>query len=261
MALLRLLWLNFRIGLLTELEYRSNFWVQLFQSTLAIATALGRLGIIFIHTNNLGGWSPDELLAVVGVYYIMLGMINLVIQPSMSRLMTDVRKGTLDFILTKPEDAQLLVSVRQVEVWKLIDIILGAVIIGIALVRLGDTIGLTHAILFLGMLVAGMAIIYSFLLVLSSLSFWFVRVENLLVIFQSMYEAGRWPVGIYPQWLQFALTSVVPIAFAVTVPAEALTARLTVQSFALALGLALVLLAVSRWFWNFAIKHYSGASA
>ena len=44
-------------------------------------------------------------------------------------------------------------------------------------------------------LIAGGAIIYSFWLILATLSFWFVRVENILEIFRSMYEAGRWPDG------------------------------------------------------------------
>ena len=39
--------------------------------------------------------------------------------------MEDVRLGTLDFTLTKPVDAQLLVSMRQIEVWKLIDVVVG----------------------------------------------------------------------------------------------------------------------------------------
>ncbi len=261
MTFFRLLWLNFRIGFMTELEYRSNFWVQIVQSVLSIAAALGRLGVIFYHTSSLGGWSPDEMLALVGVYYIMLGLINLVIQPSMQRIMNDVRKGTLDFALTKPEDTQLLVSVRQIEIWKVVDVGLGLGILVIALRRLGENIGLAEASLFLLMLLAGAGIVYSFLLMLTTTCFWFVRTENVLVIFQSLYEAGRWPVGIYPGWLQFALTSMVPIAFAVTVPAQALTARLNSQTLLLALALSAALLLASRWFWTFGIKHYSGASA
>ena len=52
-----------------------------------------------------------------------------------------------------------------------------------------------------------------------------------------------------------------PIAFAVTVPAEALTGRLTVETLALAAGFALLLFLVTRWFWRFGLRHYSGASA
>ena len=82
--------------------------------------------MVFAHTETLGGWSPAELLALLGVYFLVGGAINLVIQPSMQRLMEHVRLGTLDFTLTKPEDAQLLVSVQEVRIWKLVDIVLGA---------------------------------------------------------------------------------------------------------------------------------------
>ena len=43
-----------------------------------------------------------------------------------------------------------------------------------------------------------------------------------------MYEAGRWPIGIYPPWLRAILTFVVPVGFAITVPAEGLVGRLDV---------------------------------
>ena len=81
------------------------------------------------------------------------------------------------------------------------------------------------------------------------------------MIFWSMYLAGRWPVTIYPGWLRTMLTVVVPIAFAVTVPAEAISGRLTAGTLLLTLLVAVVMLTVSRWFWTYGLKHYSGASA
>jgi ABC-2 type transport system permease protein len=209
----------------------------------------------------LGGWRPDELVALVGVYLLVGGAINLVIQPSMERLIESVREGTLDFTLTKPEDAQLLVSVQAVQIWKLTDVVLGFGVLIVALIRLGAAVGAWQAAAFGVALLAGGVIVYSFWLILATCSFWFVRVENILVIFQSMYEAGRWPVSLYPSWLRFALTFVVPVAFATTVPAQALTGRLTGQTLLGAVALAAVLLVGSRLFWRFGIRYYSGASA
>ena len=57
-------------------------------------------------------------------------MTQLVVRPSLARFMEDVRLGTLDFTLTKPVDAQVLISVRQVEVWKLVDVVVGLVVLG-----------------------------------------------------------------------------------------------------------------------------------
>ncbi|MCL4862582.1 MAG: ABC-2 family transporter protein, partial [Caldilineaceae bacterium] len=110
-------------------------------------------------------------------------------------------------------------------------------------------------------LASGAVIVYSFWLILATFAFWFVKIENILVIFDSMYQAGRWPVTIYPPFLRAILTFLVPIAFAVTVPAEAAVGRLTTVTLVGALLLAIVLFGAARWFWQFGVRHYSGASA
>jgi ABC-2 type transport system permease protein len=261
MNTLRLLYVYFRVSVLNETAYRVNFFVQLFQSLLELGTALAGLAVIFAYTQSLGGWRPDEMLALVGVYFLVGGLISLVIQPGMSALIESVRDGTLDFTLTKPEDAQLLVSIQRVAVWSLLDLLMGAGVLVIALIRLGNAVGFGEATAFVGMLLAGFVIVYSFWLILASLSFWLVRVENLLEIFQSVYQAGRWPVSLYPNWLRFGLTFIVPVAFATTVPAEALTGRLGTSTLLEAVGLAIVLFAVARLIWRLGLRRYSGASA
>ncbi len=261
MNTLRVFGVYVRINVLNEVAYRVNFYVQLFQSLVELGTALAGLAVIFSYTGNLRGWTPDEMLALVGVYFIAGGTIGLVIEPSLEQFITAVRDGTLDFTLTKPEDAQFLVSLQAVNIWKAIDIVMGAAVLATALVRLGEKIGVWQAASFGLMSLSGLVIIYSFWLILATLSFWFVRVENILVIFQSMYEAGRWPISLYPGWLRFALTFIVPVAFATTIPAEALTGRLTPQTLVGAIALAAVLAIASRLFWRLGLRRYSGASA
>jgi ABC-2 type transport system permease protein len=219
------------------------------------------LAVIFSFTNSLGGWSVDEMLALVGVYFLIGGLISLVVQPAMSALIESVRDGTLDFILTKPEDSQLLVSIQRVAIFSLIDLLLGMGVLITALVRLGGRIGAGEALAFTGTLAAGGVIVYSFWLILASLSFWLVRVENLLEIFRSMYEAGRWPISLYPGWLRFGLTFIIPVAFATTIPAEALTGRLSGWTFLGATGLAALLFLLARLIWRLGLRRYSGASA
>ena len=261
MSVLRLLFVFFRVNALAELAYRSNFVMQLFESLLDLGTAMAGLAVIFSHTSNLGGWRSDEVMALVGVFFLVGGAIRLVIQPSMEALIEDVHEGTLDFTLTKPGDAQFLTSVRRVEIWKLTDIALGTGVLAVALGKLGARLSPGEVLAFAVALAAGGAIVYSFWLVLATLSFWFVRVENILVIFQSMYEAGRWPVSLYPRWLRFGLTFLVPVAFATTVPAQALSGKLTPDVLGGACLLAAALLVVSRLWWKRGLRRYSGASA
>ena len=261
MTYLRLLWIHLRLGVMNELQYRANLIIQLVQSTVGLATALLGLGIVFSKTDSLAGWRPAELLAIVGVYTLVSGLTQLVIRPSLARFMEDVRLGTLDFMMTKPVDAQVLVSMRQIEVWKLVDVVVGLVVLAVAIAQLGASVGLAEAVAFLVALLAGVTIIYSFLLILATCAFWFVRLDNILNIFQSMYEAGRWPIGIYPPWLRTVLTFLVPIGFAITVPTEGLVGRLTSPNLLGAVALAVALPLVARVFWKIGVRHYSGASA
>lgn len=250
-----------RISLLTELQYRANFFFSLLESLTSLAVALGGLGLVFTHTDALGGWQGWELLVLIGVYYIMGALIETFIQPSMEGILRHVRKGTLDFALTKPVDAQLLLSVRGFVVWNLINLLLGIGLIAAGMARGNARVGWLDAGAFLLMLLAGAVIVYSFWLMLATVAFWLVRMDNILVIFQGAYEAGRWPVTIYPAALRVILTFIVPVAFAVTVPTEALVGRATLGSVGFALLLAAAICALSRWFWLYGLRQYSGASA
>ncbi len=250
-----------RIGAMNEMAYRANFWLQLFESILGAATALATVAVVFSQTDTLGGWSRSELTSLLGIYFVVLGSINLVVAPSLNRFMEQVVDGTLDFTLTKPADSQVLVSIHEFRLWKTLDICLGLTVLAIGLVGRVDAVGWVDAVSLVIALAAGGAIIYSFWMVLATLAFWFIRIENITQIFWAMYIAGRWPIGIYPAWLKWILTLLVPVAFAVTVPAEAISGRLEYANLLGAVVLAAVFLFLSRRFWLFGVRFYSGASA
>jgi ABC-2 type transport system permease protein len=254
-------WTYFRVGAMNELQYRTNFFVAAFQSLLALATGLVVLSLVFSHTQQLKGWSHAELLAVLGIQIAIGGLIRTLVQPNMLRLMEEVRDGKLDYALTKPEDAQVLVSVRDLRIWQSVDIVSGAVVLAVALVQLGRDVGPLDVVAFAVALALGAVMIYCFWLVLSTGAFWVINMWTVAELYEGLFQSGRWPVGVYPGWLRYSLTYLVPIAFAVTVPAEAVTSQLDWTTLAGAAVFAVVLFAFTRWFWHFGLRRYSGASA
>jgi ABC-2 type transport system permease protein len=261
MRIISLIWSYLRIGIANEMQYRVNFFIQLLQSFIALATGLIGLWLVFSHTNELGGWSQPELLTVMGIYMMMGGIIQSAIQPNMQRLMNEIQEGTLDFALTKPVDGQILVSIREFRFWQLTDVVVGLVVLVIAVVQMQEKIGIVQALAFTAALILGGIMIYCFWLMLTTTAFWLIRIWELVNLFQGLYAAGRWPVTIYPQWLRIGLTFIVPVAFAVTIPAEALTGRLTGFTLIGAFGLAVFLMIMARLIWRLGVRSYSGASA
>ena len=228
---------------------------------MAVVTALVVLKLVYSHTNELNGWSEAELQVVMGIQILLGGVIKMSIQPNMERLMEEVRDGKLDFALTKPEDSQLFVSVREVRIWRVVDIVAGALVLAYGASGLDRSVDIGDAALFAAMLVIGLLTIYCFWLFITTGAFWIVNTWSIIELFDGVYQTGRFPVSIYPGWLRIGVTFLVPIAFAITVPAEAVTSRLEWGTVALAVGFAAALFAFTRWWWRFGLRRYSGASA
>ena len=257
----KLAWSYLRIGVMNELQYRVNFFVQILQSAIAVGTGLIGLSLVFGQVDNLAGWVQAELLAVMGVHILMGGVIQSAIQPNMQRLMTDVLNGTLDFVLTKPADAQTLVSVREFRFWHLTDVLVGLVVLIVAVTQLQVRMDALQIAAFIAALIMGAILLYCVWLMVTSIAFWVIRVDEIVNLFEGLYAAGRWPVSIYPDWLRTGMTFLVPVAFAVTVPAEAMLNRLTAQTLLSALGLTILFLLLARGVWLLGLRNYSGASA
>ena len=250
-----------RLGVLNEMQYRVNFFVALFQSLLAVGVGLVVLSLVYSHTNELNGWSQSELMVVLGVQILLGGVIHALIQPNMQQLVDEVHDGKLDFALTKPEDSQAIVSLRALRLWQFVEVISGATVIAVGVVRLEQDIGIGDGLAFAALLVVGGLLLYCFWLILATGSFWLVHMWFLSDLFEGVYQTGRWPIGVYPGWLRYSMTYLVPIGFAVTVPAQAITGRLGWETVVVLLVFGLVLVAVTRWFWRFGLRRYSGASA
>ncbi len=261
MKILDLIWSHLKISIANEMQYRVNFFVQILHSLIGLGTGLIGIWLVFAHTDNLGGWTQPELLAVMGIFMLIGGLIQAAVTPNMQRLMGDIQAGTLDFGLTKPVDAQVLVSVREFQLWQLTDAVTGLIVLVVAVTQMQEKIGVWQMLGFIATLVMGAIMLYCFWLMLTTTAFWLLNIWELADLFTGLYAAGRWPVTIYPDWMRIGLTFLVPVAFAVTIPAEALTSRLTWLTVLGTFGLTVALFILARFVWKLGTRHYSGASA
>jgi ABC-2 type transport system permease protein len=259
MNLLSLFW---KFGMIVETEYRSNFIIHIFETVIKFLTGISVLWAVLSRTSTIGDWNWNQLLIVLGLWFVMSGMVNMIIAPSMKQFMNDVWKGTLDYVLIKPQNHQFMASTRKVEVFQSVDMLIGLTVMIIGMIRLGATIGMQHAFMFAVTLFCGAVIIYSFWVALGAVSIWMIKMENIVLVFYAMFEAGRWPATLYPYWLRFSMIFLVPIALAITVPAQAIIGRLSWMTLLFSCLWAVLTFTASRAFFNFGVRHrYMGASA
>ena len=110
-------------------------------------------------------------------------------------------------------------------------------------------------------LAAGTVLVYCLWLAVTTGAFWFVRMEQVQELFTGLYRAGAYPVTVYPTWLRLTLTYLVPIGFAITVPSESLTGRLTWERGLITVGFLVVAFGLTRLLWKAGTRRYAGASS
>ena len=258
---LKVLAIYYRAAVLSQMEYRANFASSFILSLLWPLWVVTLLWVFFYHSPDLGGWSFDEVLLVIGLYDIFIGLQETVLAPNILQVSDHIRKGTLDFVLLKPANGQMLATVTACNLVRLSDVVIGFGLIGLGLYRIGHVPTLMQLITFSIMIPAGMITMYSIWLMLTTLAFWFVRVENFGEVFYAFYETGRFPVTVYTRWLRFVLTYIVPIAFLTTFPAATLLGKLSTYFVLGSIVIAGALFYASSRFWNYAIRFYSSASS
>jgi ABC-2 type transport system permease protein len=250
----------FTSSLARELEFRANFFAKILQNLVWIGFFVLILLVVYRNTNQIAGWDKGDAL-VLGATVFVMNALSSAFFFSVTEIPQQVRMGALDFVVTKPVDSQFWVSARRFNFDQV-----GALLAGVVMILVGVHIGNIQTSPMqwaaYGVLVGcSLAIFYSLNLAMMTTGIWLVRVDNLFILTESLTQVARYPLDIFPSGLQRLLTYVVPIGLLATVPARTLVRGTDPPMVALSLVWAGVALVLSRWFWGFALRHYSSASS
>jgi len=207
----------------------------------------------------VAGWTDDEALIVVGLFMALKGVLVGVIQPSLGNVVEHIRKGTLDFLLLKPVDAQFLLSTSKLDLARIVDVLAGLGLSAWALARTDATPGVRDLGLALLVLACALATLYALWIMVVSLAFYVVKIDNLSYLIVSTFDAARWPSSVFRGALAFVFTFVIPLALMTTYPALALLGRIRAVEVTTAVVVALAFLVLSRAVWLRSVRAYTGA--
>ncbi len=257
----RLFGVQVRASAVTSMQYRVDFMVEGAMSFYWLGWNLVPLLILYNQRETVAGWDFPSALVVIAWFTSLRGLIEGAINPSLLGVVEKIRTGEFDYLLLKPADAQFLVSTARFEPWKVIDIVGGVGLAAIAFVMLGRAPAASDVALCALLLFAAALVLYSIWILIICASFWVVRLDNLIHLFNAVFDAARWPVAIFRGIWRILFTFVIPLALMTTFPAMAVLGTLDAKSVAFGLGGALLFAAASRAIWRRAIRSYTSASS
>lgn len=258
---LTLLGIQLRASLTSQLQYRFDFVVEGLMTAFWAVVTVTPLLVVYGDRQSVAGWSFAESLVVVGWFTLLKGVLEGAINPSLLGVVDHVRKGTLDFVLLKPADAQFLVSTSKFDPWRLFDVASATTLFVIAFRRLGRWPSGLDVLAALGLLIAAVVVLYSIWILVISVAFYAVRVDNLSHLFNSIFDAARWPISVFKGVVRFVFTFVFPLALMTSYPAMALLGRLDFAPTVEALLGGVVFALIARAVWSRALGAYTSASS
>jgi ABC-2 type transport system permease protein len=257
----RLFWIQLRASLATAMQYRVNFVIDGVMSVWWMIWTLVPLWVVFRGREAVAGWSFPEALLVAAWFTALRGVLEGGINPSLVETGEKIRTGTLDFVLVKPADGQFLISTSKFQPWKVFDVAAGVIMGVVAFQQLGRAPAAADVALAVVLLGAAVLTMYSLWVLVICAAFWVVRLDNLVYLLQSIFDAARWPIDVFRGAWRVLFTFVIPIAVMTTFPARALLGTLEARTALGAVGGAAIIAAFSRAIWKVALRRYTSASS
>lgn len=188
--------------------------MQVFGMVLNDAALLFFWWVLFQKVNIIKGWSIKDVFTIYAVVASGFGFATGFFG-NITRLSTMINKGELDYYLTLPKSPllNLLISKMSFSAWG--DVLFGIVVF-IFLVH-GSFLGLL--IFILVSIISGL-IFVSFLIMLSSLTFFFESGELLTQeITEALISFSLYPTSIFPEQIKIILFTFIPAALIGYLPA------------------------------------------
>jgi len=260
-----------RNSLVRDMMFRTNFIIQSISSIGWVLMNLGFYLLIFQYTPMIGadtGWGKFEFFVFLATTLLVNSTVQAFFMPNANEFGELIRMGGLDFALLKPIDTQFLVSLRKIEWASLANFLFGIGLLLFSLAQLDSRPTFVGCLLYPVYVACGIAILYSLMITLASMSVWMGRNQTLYDFWFYITTFSRYPMEIYEGRfgtpLRYTFTFFIPVLVVINVPAALMAKPLDAQNWPLvffALWATAASLAGSRWVFTRSLLSYRSASS
>ena len=250
-----------RYSLARAMMFRFDFLMWSFVELFWMMVNLLLVSVIYLHTDEIGGWSKYEMLLLQGTSMLMQRLLFGLFWSNLFELGRNIRDGKFDFLLAQPGNPIFMVSTRKLDFDSLANGIVAAGVVLYSLGRLGIEISAGGLSLYLFSMLCALLTCYGILLAIVSLSFWVVGNQGAGGAYYALFEFSRLPKSVFRGGANVFFVWILPVVVVSNVPAGFLI-RGFCWTDALWLFLAMVVWAgIGIFVFNKGLRRYASASS
>ncbi len=253
------LWQN---SVAREMGFKTNFLLWIVVELLWFGMQLCFVGVLYLHTEQIGTWTKWQVVMLMGASHLIQQMFQAFFLVNCTNLSELVRTGKLDFLLLLPVNTRFVVSLRQVDLGSFVNASTAVGVMAYAARQMHLAPSAVQVAGFLALCVAGIAIHYSLMFLLASISFWTVRAQGIVWGYYNLFNIARLPDEAFRGLFKAVFTFAVPMLLVSNVPVRVLADKLSSPGpILLLLAMSVVCFALSEWGWRASMRRYTSASS
>ena len=207
-------------SLMSKMVYKANVIIGILAFLFGQVTSLITLYVLVTAVPHIDGYSIWQVGLLFGITNMAVGIDHLLTDRLWTVAYWEVKMGKMDHMFLRPLPVLFQVIASEVQLEALGEIIIAVALIGLCIGNAGITFTLGGVLLMILGIISAAIIISSFKVLVASLAFKFKRSGPLLQFIYNFSGYTKYPMKIYPKFIQGLLTFVIPLGLCLFYPFE-----------------------------------------
>lgn len=245
----------FKLNISRALQYRTDFFLELFASLLETFLNLLFIDIIFSNINALNSWSFSDMLLLYSMWMLGFAFYEMFFQ-NVETFPEYVRQGDLDVVMLKPVNPLFFISTTKINYTAISKLIIGGTIFIYAYAEGELNWGLSEWLWFVCFLFFANMLNYALYASVVSIAFWLGNIPGIIGIIGIFWLSTRYPTDIYPKFIRILFLAI-PLAFTSYFPTLYLLGKENGYIGLLSPLVAIIWLLIAVILWKKGAKNYT----
>lgn len=258
MRYLKLYFTYAKLSLMSKLVYKANAFIGIIAFLFMEATSLMTLYFLVSSVPSIEGYNIYQIGLLFGLTNMAVGIDHLFTDKLWTVAYFEVKLGKLDHMFLRPLPVLFQVIASEVQLEALGELIIATAMIILCGSKVNIQGGVGAILLVILGIICASLIITSFKIMVASLAFKFKRSGPLLQFIYNFTGYTKYPMNIYPKFIQVFLTFIIPLGLCIFYPFENLFAPIENPGLValMMIGFTAVFSSICIFVWSKFVKLY-----
>ena len=241
------------------IHHRVDFIIGVLSFMFVQLSGVLLITLVFNQITDLNGYSFEQMIFFYGFFQLPRGIDHL-FTDNIWLIPMKIRKAEMDRYLLRPISPLFQIVSERFQHEAFGEIVTGLLLVYITFPSLGITVSPLNLLILMILILLGAGIYTSIKLLTASTAFWTMNSLQLMVTVYNISDFSKYPISIFPSFIQILITYVVPFAFVSFFPASFLLNQINPGQVLLGSSCAFIIMAfLAMSLWQYGIKNYQSS--